>query len=351
MKRVLDGGVAEFNEGIRARRANARLAFSTGELRAADVPATEFVPVGPGKPLTVMVRHVYTGRYPKSVFGKAKDMLAVSAMKGIEVYNASPRAVNFLKQGVTKNSSMSFAAATEEGTPLVFYSPALTQLDSVLSFEIVFDEFPKEAFDKVASTFQGLSGVPAFTPYSGVILAAGILTRLVGKLGEAIYDGDPAFRATESIVFSMPGTAPAVADFRLITDENLDSALLEGYELSGGKLVKTGTKEAYAGDVPYIVISLDGRKHDEYASFTPTAATAALLERFYRSQSSGSAGLEALVEGVKLYNDVRYRRKAEALKREIDSLPDGEQKTSRVSEFNAFVRNILSDELRLKELT
>jgi len=333
---------AEFRERLADR--------SIARAIAAAPPTIEFVPVGPGTPLTVMIRNVYTGRYPKGAFGGAKDMLVISAMKGIEVYNASPRAVNFIKKDVRKNASIALPAATEEGTPLVFYSPSLTQTDSVLTIEVVFDEFPKEAFDKAAGLFQSLGGIPAFAPASGVLFAAGILTRLIGRLGEAVTDGQPVLRATEGITFTLPGTLPPVADFRLLTDEELDRSVLSGYELRGNKLVKAGTDEDYRGDVPYLVISLDGRKNDAFASFVPTAATAAILERFYRSQGAGVTVMEGLVDAVRLYNDVQFRRKAEGLRKAIDAMPEGPDKQKRIEEFNALVRNILSEELKLKEI-
>ncbi len=316
----------------------------------AAAPPTEFFPVGPGKPLTVMIRNVYTGRYPKGAFGGAKDMLVVSAMKGIEVYNAAPRAVNFLKKDVRRNASVALPAATDEGTPLVFYAPALTQADSILTIEVVFDEFPKDAFDKAASVFTGLGGIPAFAPASGVLFGAGILTRLIGRLGEALVDGQPVMRATEGLTFTLPGALPPVADFRLLTDEELDRSMLTGYELRGDRLMKVGTNEEYTGDVPYVVISLDGRKNNAFEGFVPRAATAAILERFYRSQGAGVTVLDGLVDAVKLYNDAQFRRKAESLRKEIGGLPDGPEKEARIDEFNALARNILSDELKLEEL-
>jgi hypothetical protein len=340
----------EVSESVRSRAPKGRVEFENGVLDAASLPAVEFEPVGFGKPLTVMIRNIYTGQHPRSAFGKSRDMLAMSAMKGLGVYNAAPRAVNFLKKDVTRTSSIQFAGAAEEGTPLVYYSPALTQPDSVVTVEVVFDEFPKESMDKVGGAFSSLAGVPMFAPYSGVLLAAGLLIKLVGKIGEAIVDGDPAFRSTEPITFTLPGQPAAIADFRLMTEEDLDPSVLRDYELRGNKLVKVGSDQEYRGQTPYVVLSLDGRKNDAYASFVPTAATAVLLERFYRTQSGGSTAIDALIEGVKLYNDVRFRRQADAVKKEIDGMPNGDEKSKKSEEYNALVRNILSDELKLKEV-
>jgi 20S proteasome alpha/beta subunit len=99
-----------------------------------------------------------------------------------------------------------------------------------------------------------------------------------------------------------------------------------------------------------MVISLDGAVNDKYSNFLPTAATAAILERFYRRQSSGEVALDAFVEAVKVYSDVKFRRKAEGLKREIAVLPAGDLKQKKTDEYNALVKNILSEELKIQEL-
>lgn len=54
-----------------------------------------FEPIGIGKPLNIHIRHIYTGNKAEGFWG-SKDMLVASAMKSIAVYDAAPRAINFL---------------------------------------------------------------------------------------------------------------------------------------------------------------------------------------------------------------------------------------------------------------
>jgi hypothetical protein len=116
------------------------------------------------KPLTIMVRHIYTGNYPKGHFlDKEKDMMLTSAMKGLVTYDAAPRAVYLLRKNVKAETNIRTVAATEKGTPLICYSPALTKPASVLTLELIFDQFPQEIFIAL-STAMTVQRVYLFSP-------------------------------------------------------------------------------------------------------------------------------------------------------------------------------------------
>jgi len=83
-------------------------------------------------------------------------MLVTTAMKGLSVYKGSPRAVNFVMKDIEPKSHIRNVDPTQVGTPLVFYSPALTSLNSVLKVEIAFADFPEEFL----SFYQNLPRVP-----------------------------------------------------------------------------------------------------------------------------------------------------------------------------------------------
>ena len=72
-------------------------------LALASPSGTAFTPIGPGKPLTVEIAHVYTGKYPATIFGSS-PMLVTSAVKNMDVTGASSEAVNFLINKVGKRS-------------------------------------------------------------------------------------------------------------------------------------------------------------------------------------------------------------------------------------------------------
>jgi hypothetical protein len=79
-----------------------------------------------GKPLTVQLRHIYTGNKAEGFWG-TKDMLVASAMKSISTYDAAPRAINFLVPKTKNNRNFRAVDATDKGTPIICYSPSLPQ--------------------------------------------------------------------------------------------------------------------------------------------------------------------------------------------------------------------------------
>ena len=70
-----------------------------------------------------------------------------------------------------------------------------------------------------------MAGIPLMLPYSGYLLGASEVLKLAGGLGDALFDGRPAFSITETLNFGLPGRPLAVADHWLLT-HNQD---LDGY--------------------------------------------------------------------------------------------------------------------------
>jgi hypothetical protein len=74
--------------------------------------ATAFPSIGMSKALTIQIRHVYTGQFPRHKFrSRRKDMLGNSALKDLIVFNAATRATNFLRKGEEPGSNMNSPAA------------------------------------------------------------------------------------------------------------------------------------------------------------------------------------------------------------------------------------------------
>ena len=143
-------------------------------------------------------------------------MLVTSAFKDMSVFSAAPRAVNFMRKGVSAFGSINSPAATEEGTPLVSYTPAVTSPSTILTLEIVFDQFPDQLFQTVSSALSSIGGIPLFLPANGYLMAASSVLKLAGNLGQALFDGSPVFSATETLDFNIPGGEDASADFRVV---------------------------------------------------------------------------------------------------------------------------------------
>ena len=352
------GNFAKFAADLKENRAVASLEFSTGLLTGENILESTVLPsgapvgfekIGPGLPLTIEIRHVYTGKFPESTFwsGKKQGMLVTSAMKSIATFNAAPRAVNFLEDNVQAGHNLRTPAATQQGTPLIYYSPALIERNTVLTLEMGFDEFPNQIFNVVSSALNQAAGIPIFLTAGAYLLGAGAITKLLGEIGSRLFDCPPKFKATEPLAFKRPGDIPPQADFRLIIDQDVNPAVLQDYRISqDGRLVnKSGSP--YDGDNPYMIISLDGRKDEDYAKFTATAASSALLEQYYNIREGQNGSLVPILDAIKLYNDWKFRQKADAISGELKKLPaNSEEYKKKKSEYDAMVKNIMDDLLK-----
>jgi hypothetical protein len=340
---------------VQKSRAGETLKFSVGEISSEAfftetmdltlVGRAPFKPIGMGLPLSIMIRHVYTGRFPKQILGSPVDLLLTSSLKNITAFDASSRAVNFLKHGVGTHSHFDSPAATEQGTPLVCYVPSVTSPGTTLTLDLVFHRFPDDLLNKVASTFTAAAGIPIFLPAALYLLAAGSLVKLAANLGHGIFDGTPDFSPTVELDFDIPGSDTAQAGFWFLVERGFDTAPYKF--VPGTGLVKKDSGEVYSGDVPHVVISLDGSEQDAFASFAPTMASSAILSRFLDAQDGSSVALDTLVNAMKIYNDYEYRTQADSLKKQIQQVgPTTEEGKLLQKKYDALVANIQSDLLK-----
>ncbi|HEX8211671.1 MAG TPA: hypothetical protein VF584_15970 [Longimicrobium sp.] len=315
-----------------------RIALSSGVVHASEV--TPFAPVGVGLPATILLRHVYTGRLGKN------DMLLTSAVRDpFTTFNEAPRAINLMPKRVRRKSHITGPAATENGTELVYYIPALTAQSLTLTFDMAFDDFPDELVSRIAGAISSAGSIPVFGPYSGIILAAGAAIKLLSKLVNSLVDARPEFSVTERLDFNVPGSPVPQSGFKIVHGRSLDPA---GFEFDVQKgLIHKDTKRPYDGDEPYIAYLLDGGKNDSFKEFTPTAASAAMLSRFLSQKEGSEVAIDAITDAFKLYNDLRYRQEADRLQKQIDKLPaDSEERKTLEARRKAALDNILQDLLR-----
>ena len=103
----------------------------------------------------------------------------------------------------------------------------------------------------------------------------------------------------------------------------------------------------YDGEYPYVIISLDGREVDEYKMFSPTAATAAQLDKFYNINDGSSQPLGTIVDALKLYNDMKFREKASNVAEKLKGMVKGSgEYNNMLVQFQAYVSNIGTKELK-----
>jgi hypothetical protein len=303
------------------------------------IPGTE--PIGTGKPLSIIVRHIYTGRYPKTgVFGGArKDVLLTSAVRDVfSTFSAAPRAINMIRRRVSRGSAISGVDANENGTPLVFYSPAVTMVSTTATIEMAFDDYPDELVSRVGNAIVTAGGIPLFGPYGSAMIGVGLAIKLVSTIVNALTDSRAEFGVSERLEFELPDGGEMQAGYRVLCEPTFDPSDLT-FRLGVGLLDKND--KPYSGDEPYIVVLVDGKKQDAFKDFVPTAATAAVLERFLQQKDGSEVVIGTIVDAVKLANDLRFRREADKLSERLHELkPDSPEYDTLKKKVDALLANI-----------
>jgi hypothetical protein len=309
------------------------------QLESIALPAPNTEPIGSGKPLSIYIRHAYTGRFPKSSFGSRKDSLLTTAVRDVfTTFNAAPRAVNFMKRRIPRKTNIAGVDATESGTPLVFYSPAVTTVSTTATVEMAFDDYPDELVSRIGGAIVSAGGIPLFGPYGPVLIGVGLAIKLVSSVVNALSDSRGEFSVSERLEFGLPDGGDIPAGYRVLCDAAFDPTPLQ-FKLGSGLVDANG--RAYDGDEPYVVLLLDGRKQDAFKEFAPTAATAALLEKFLQQKEGSELVIGAIVDAVKLFNDLRFRKEADKLQSELAGLdPASEEAKKLKTKINALLANV-----------
>jgi hypothetical protein len=313
----------------------------------------EFVPIGFGKPLTLWIASAYSGKLPPKPggFGKKRGALLTSAVKSWSYNDAKPRGINFLKQSVARNTEIAAPAATEMGTPIAFYSPAVAERSLITTFEIAFDNVDEPFWNGISQVLQGAGALPVFASASPYLLAAGAILNIGAKLANGLLDGSAEFQANEVLNIDQPGI-PAKEGYRVVTRSPLDLASLSAYGVVDGVLRKKEDGTPYQGDTPYLVVALDGKADSSLEGFAPAAASAALLQKFYNIRENGETTAETLLQALQLFNDFRFRKDADALAKKLadPNLPEDE-KAALKARYDAIVKNIVGELLKPKPTT
>jgi hypothetical protein len=347
--RAKQGPLTAFMAARDAGKPIGAFALSGGRMLATAPPPptaapTEFPPIGYGKPLTILIRHVYTGSQPDNgFFSSDADVAVVSGVRNYEVFNASTRALNIVAQNLSPHAHITRPETFTEGSIVVSYSPAIMTDSLTISLELAVATFPQAFVNALSSAFTSLAGIPLLLPYAGYLLGAGQLFKLAGNVGHALFDG-VKFAVSDSIDFDLPGAIPASADFRVLTSDNFRNEA-QGLQYHEGKGLVDASNAPYEGDEPYIVLSLDGKQRDNLKSFVPSVASAAILQRFFQAQSGGQVAIDTMVQGLTLASDFKYREQALALKAKLADATEPE-KTQIQQQLAAALKNISTDALK-----
>jgi hypothetical protein len=328
-----------------------------------------FSPIGLGKPLSVEVLAIYTGKLP-TYWGIGKpNLLLLSAVKSIESLETAPKAINCLQQGAGKCQYL-VPSTESEGSPIVYYTPGLTSSTLTIDITLVADTFDDNIINMVSGALKAAKGLPVFalgTPAgaaaSAVLMAGPTVLEVIGSIGSTFLDGKPFLKQTFPFRFETPDFSRVVPQtFYAYNESNrrelepyLPRTLNPGCPDQRIALVHKDTGQEYDGDAPYIIMSLDGRNRDEeLANFAPKLAGAALMQKFFGSSDPGGEALLTLEKAMGLYNDLTFRSKYDSIQNELNKLdkkrPDYPETSKRLEDrLDAYKKNIRNREFLPEE--
>ncbi len=174
---------------------------STEDLRINKPDALPFVPIGMNKPLTLEFVTAYTGDAPGRSFfdkiaGRSKpDLLIVSGAKTPDTSGAALRAINQVVKDIEDNKHYR-PGAFNEGSSIIYHSPAITDKTTYISLEMVVDSFTGDLFTLFESLFSKAAGLPVFAPAAAYLVAGTTVAKIGKKLFETLSESGPFLKAT-----------------------------------------------------------------------------------------------------------------------------------------------------------
>jgi hypothetical protein len=179
------------------------------------------------------------------------------------------------------------------------------------------------------------------------MIGVGMAIKLVSTVVNALSDSRAEFSVSERLEFELPDGAPVAAGHLVLCENTFDPTKFT-FKLGVGLVDEAG--RAYNGDEPYVVLLLDGKRHESFKDFTPTAATAALLERFLQQKDGSEVVIGAIVDAVKLYSDLRFRKEADKLSERLEELdPNSDEFKAMKKKIDALLANVGEKMLKPKE--
>ena len=238
-------------------------------------PTVPYEGIGIGKPLTIVLEKIYLGDYPDAMpfFPISRgDVLVTSAHKGFESFDAAPRAVHLLEEDAERHTSLK-AKATQQGSQLVYYSPAVTELSILLSVEFSVDrDFSKEVGDALAKAVTAAGALPVFATAAPYLVAAGVAIPVGTKAANLLARPQAYFGEHAELNFDRAGVELAQPG-ALVLYGGRDARAFEGFKLGPGFELRDADGAPYKGDLPFAVISLDGTERPELDGWSATAAS------------------------------------------------------------------------------
>lgn len=319
--------------------------FSPAPAPAGAPQATAFTPVGFGTPITIDIRHVWSGRVgskdgPFGLGGKG-DIAVVSGVKDWGAFKASARGLNWVARNVGKHAALGRPGALQDGTRIIAYQKAVATRQLTVTVELSSGPSDDNAASQLSRLFSSAAGIPILLPYAGTLLAAGAILPAFSKLLNTISGGNSLWSQSEDLNFGIAGTQAADAGYRVIAAA---AAPFQGMHFQEGTGLVGPDGRAYDGDEPYVVIAIDGAPQAELEAFTPAVVSAELARRFHMAQDGGGV-VDDLLELTSIVSDVKFRDEALKVRKQMEGV-SGTERDTLSKRFDALVRNIQSPELR-----
>jgi hypothetical protein len=285
--------------------------------------------IGMDKPLFIRLHRIFTGDQA------AGEMLVSSAVKADTTYEGTPRALHYLFRNV-QQVQFATPSPAENGSPVVYYSPA--NLDRTLSLEVrlAFDDFDRKKYERWVDVVRDSGLLPAFAvalggPLAGVagqavVTASASAAKVILRSLDRAIDSDNDFIATHEIHIDTPGLEPANVGWILLRDDRKRSMVmypdpekgwfsaLEGPDADvfyvdpgDGELhYRSDDRVVDDLDEPYVLLHVSGVASDSLKNYNITRVSAELMEKFFTVDGDIIGDIGDLMS---IYNDVTMARR------------------------------------------
>lgn len=312
------------------------------------VPTPTKLPIKKGEPLCIEIVTFYSGNAPRTWWNQ-KSLLLNSGIKRVGTVPGAPKIINALIKTPSKNSYIEMSAF-DMGTHIVYYSPSFEDYFT-LSFILQPEQLNTKEIDQLSNLFSAAQAVPIFAPATTALMIGNMITRGASTIINLLSSKKPFLEDTIKVDEKL------TLGFALISSDTLypnTKSELDGYEVVSQRnntqnetryfLAKNGKE--YAGDCPYIILSIDNKERTELTDFEPLITSSDILEQFYTADKSGQFST-SITNVLSSINDIKYIKKIAKLKKDLAKTKDEDKKKELEEKIEGYKEKIQDKDLKL----
>lgn len=310
-------------------------------------PINPFEPIGIGRPLVIRFHTLHVGDLKNGIWNKKQAVLVTSVIKDDVTYEVPPRGIHQIFNNIKDRQTL-YPKASNEGTELIYYSKAFDSGRLKFDIEVKADRFNQDVVDDISNTLGQAAGLPVFAPYAPFILAGSQLLKVGGDIINKVIEKIPLLSFPFDISENIGGIRDTTSGY-LIGGNPDELYKLKGYKIVQDKmakgnvyLAKNGRK--FKGDIPYIIISIDGRSNQRYDNFKATIASASILKKFYGI--SENTNVDNIQTMLGLYSDYNYLNKIRDTEKQIKKTKDKKESEGLKKLLEAYKANIKNEDMQ-----